>query len=254
MPLTLPPEYIAAPQCLQNKIILVTGAGDGIGRAAALSYAQHGATVILLGRTVEKLEAVYDEIEAAAYPQAAIYPLHLRGAVMKDYEELANTIEREFGRLDGLLHNAGVLGQRRTLAQTTVDSWDEVLHVNLSAPFMMTQALLPMLAAAENASIILTSSSVGRKGRAFWGAYAISKFGTEGMMQILADEEFDLNNTRVNSINPGATQTVMRRTAYPGENPQDNPLPEVIMPLYLYLMSDDSKAVNGQQFDAQPKA
>ena len=254
MPLSLPPEYIAAPQCLQNKIILVTGAGDGIGRAAALSYAQHGATVILLGRTVEKLEAVYDEIEAAAYPQAAIYPLHLRGAVMKDYEELANTIEREFGRLDGLLHNAGVLGQRRTLAQTTVDSWDEVLHVNLSAPFMMTQALLPMLAAAENASIILTSSSVGRKGRAFWGAYAISKFGNEGMMQILADEEFDLNNTRVNSINPGATQTVMRRTAYPGENPQDNPLPEVIMPLYLYLMSDDSKAVNGQQFDAQPKA
>jgi|TARA_R110000772_G_scaffold39329_1_gene92563 NAD(P)-dependent dehydrogenase (short-subunit alcohol dehydrogenase family) len=254
VPLSLPPEYIAAPQCLQNKIILVTGAGDGIGRAAALSYAQHGATVILLGRTVEKLEAVYDEIEAAAYPQAAIYPLHLRGAVMKDYEELANTIEREFGRLDGLLHNAGVLGQRRTLAQTTVDSWDEVLHVNLSAPFMMTQALLPMLAAAENASIILTSSSVGRKGRAFWGAYAISKFGTEGMMQILADEEFDLNNTRVNSINPGATQTVMRRTAYPGENPQDNPLPEVIMPLYLYLMSDDSKAVNGQQFDAQPKA
>ena len=253
MPLTLPPDFIAEPQCLLGKIILVTGAGDGIGRAAALSYAQHGATVILLGRTVDKLEAVYDEIEAAGYPQAAIYPVHLRGAAMKDYEELANTIEREFGHLDGVLHNAGVLGQRRTLAQTTVDSWDEVLHVNLTAPFMMTQALLPMLAAAENASIILTSSSVGRKGRAFWGAYAVSKFGTEGMMQILADEEFELNNTRVNSINPGATQTVMRRTAYPGENPQDNPLPEVIMPLYLYLMSDASAAVNGQQFDAQTK-
>lgn len=253
MPLMLPPDFVAAPQCLENKVILVTGAGDGIGRAAALSYAQHGATVILLGRTIEKLEAVYDEIEAAGYPQAAIYPVHLRGAAMKDYEELANTIEREFGRLDGLLHNAGVLGQRRTLAQTTVDSWDEVLHVNLTAPFMMTQALLPMLAAAENASIILTSSSVGRKGRAFWGAYAVSKFGLEGMMQILAEEEFELNNIRVNSINPGATQTVMRRTAYPGENPQNNPLPEVIMPLYLYLMSDASKTVNGQQFDAQSK-
>lgn len=253
MPLTLPPDFIAEPQCLLGKIILVTGAGDGIGRAAALSYAQHGATVILLGRTVDKLEAVYDEIEAAGYPQAAIYPVHLRGAAMKDYEELANTIEREFGHLDGVLHNAGVLGQRRTLAQTTVDSWDEVLHVNLTAPFMMTQALLPMLAAAESASIILTSSSVGRKGRAFWGAYAVSKFGTEGMMQILADEEFELNNTRVNSINPGATQTVMRRTAYPGENPQDNPLPDVIMPLYLYLMSDASAVVNGQQFDAQTK-
>ncbi|CAA0078242.1 putative oxidoreductase YciK [Zhongshania aliphaticivorans] len=253
MPLTLPQDFTATPQCLAGKVILVTGAGDGIGRAAALSYAQHGATVILLGRTIDKLEAVYDEIEAAKLPQAAIYPMHLRGAAMKDYEDLANTIEKEFGHLDGLLHNAGVLGERRTLAQTSVDSWDEVLQVNLSAPFMMTQALLPLLAAAKNASVIFTSSSVGRKGRAFWGAYAISKFGTEGMMQVLADEEFALNQTRVNSINPGATQTVMRRTAYPGENPQDNPLPEAIMPLYLYLMSDDSNAVNGQQFDAQAK-
>ena len=253
MPLSLPSEFIAAPQCLAGKTILVTGAGDGIGRAASLSFAEHGATVILLGRTVEKLESVYDEIEAAGYPQAAIYPVHLRGAVMKDYEELANTIEREFGHLDGLLHNAGILGQRRTLAQTTVDSWDDVLHVNITAAFMMTQALLPMLAAADSASIVLTSSSVGRKGRAFWGAYAVSKFATEGFMQVLADEEFELNNTRVNTINPGATQTVMRRTAYPGENPQDNPLPEAIMPLYLYLMSDASCKVNGQQFDAQPK-
>jgi len=253
VPLSLPSDFTAAPQCLAGKTILITGAGDGIGRAAALSFAEHGATVILLGRTVEKLEAVYDEIEAAGYPQAAIYPMHLRGAVMKDYEELANTIEREFGRLDGLLHNAGILGQRRTLAQTTVDSWDDVLHVNITAAFMMTQALLPMLAAADSASIVLSSSSVGRKGRAFWGAYAVSKFATEGFMQVLADEEFELNNTRVNTINPGATQTVMRRTAYPGENPQDNPLPEAIMPLYLYLMSDASRAVNGQQFDAQPK-
>jgi NAD(P)-dependent dehydrogenase (short-subunit alcohol dehydrogenase family) len=253
VPLSLPSDFIAAPQCLAGKTILVTGAGDGIGRAAALSFAEHGATVILLGRTVEKLEAVYDEIEAAGYPQAAIYPVHLRGAVMKDYEELANTIEREFGHLDGLLHNAGILGQRRTLAQTTVDSWDDVLHVNITAAFMMTQALLPMLAAANSASIVLTSSSVGRKGRAFWGAYAVSKFATEGFMQVLADEEFELNNTRVNTINPGATQTVMRRTAYPGENPQDNPLPDAIMPLYLYLMSDASAKVNGQQFDAQPK-
>lgn len=253
MPLTLPEDFHAPDDCLQDKVILVTGAGDGIGRAAALSFANHGATVVLLGRTIEKLETVYDEIEAAGNPQAAIYPMHLRGASQHDYEELAATIEREFGRLDGLLHNASVLGQRRTLAQTTQDSWDEVLHVNLSAQFMMTQALLPMLAAAEHGSLVFTSSSVGRKGRAFWGAYSVSKFGTEAMMQILAEEEFELNGTRVNSINPGATNTTMRRTAYPGENPADNPEPEVIMPLYLYLMSDASRQVNGQQFDAQPK-
>lgn len=250
---TLPPDFVAGDNCLQEKTILVTGAGDGIGRAAAISFAAHGANVILLGRTVGKLEAVYDEIEAAGYPLAAIYPLHLRGAVLSDYEQLAITIEREFGKLDGLLHNASVLGQRRTLAQTTVDSWEEVLQVNLTAPFMMTQALLPVMAAAGTASLVLTSSSVGRKGRAYWGAYSVSKFGTEAMMQILADEEFELNGIRVNSINPGATNTAMRRLAYPGENPASNPAPADIMPLYLYLMSDASAAVNGRQFDAQPK-
>ncbi len=253
MPLTLPADFHAAADCLKDKIILVTGAGDGIGRAAALSFAKHGATVILLGRTTEKLEAVYDEIENAGYPQAAIYPLHLRGAAAHDYQELAATIEREFGRLDGLLHNASVLGERRSLAQTTVDSWDEVMQVNVTAQFLMTQALLPMLAAAEHGSLLLTSSSVGRQGRAFWGAYSVSKFATEAMMQILADEEFELNGTRVNSINPGATNTAMRRSAYPGENPSSNPNPEAIMPLYLYLMSDASRSINGQQFDAQPK-
>lgn len=253
MPQRLPVNFTADAECLKDKVILVTGAGDGIGRAAALSFAKHGATIILLGRTIEKLEAVYDEIEAMSAPQAAIYPMHLRGAAAHDYQELADTIEREFGRLDGLLHNASILGQRRSLAQTTLDSWEEVMQVNVNAQFMMTQALLPVLAASKNGSLVFTSSSVGRKGRAFWGAYSVSKFATEAMMQILADEEYDLNGTRVNSINPGATNTEMRRSAYPGENPTDNPSPEAIMPLYLYLMSDDSLEVNGQQFDAQPK-
>ncbi len=250
---TLPENYQAEENCLKGKIILVTGAGDGIGRAAALSFAEHGATVILLGRTIEKLEAVYDEIEAKGFPQAAIYPMHLRGATAHDYQELANTLDGEFGQLDGLLHNAAVLGQRRSLAQTTLDSWEEVMQVNVNAPFMMTQALTPLLAKADTASVVFTSSSVGRKGRAFWGAYAVSKFANEGMMEVLADEEYQLNQIRVNSINPGATNTNMRRSAYPGENPSVNPEADKIMPLYLYLMSQDSLTVNGQQFDAQPK-
>ncbi|WP_022959743.1 YciK family oxidoreductase [Spongiibacter tropicus] len=253
MPQRLPADFHANPDCLKNKVILVTGAGDGIGRAAAISFARHGATVILLGRTTEKLEAVYDEIVAAGDPEPAIFPMNMQGASQADYEQLAEALENAFGKLDGLLHNASLLGQRRTLAQTTLDSWQDVLQVNVTGAFLMTQALLPLLAAADGASLVFTSSSVGRKGRAFWGAYSVSKFATEAMMDIFADEEFELNKVRVNSINPGATNTVMRRTAYPGEDPGSNPDPEAIMPLYLYLMSDVSKAVNGQQFDAQPK-
>ncbi len=250
---TAPADYQPHNDLLRDRVILVTGAGDGIGRAAAMSYAAHGATVVLLGKTIEKLEAVYDAIEAAGGPQPAIYPLHLGGAVMKDYNDLHDTLGKEFGRLDGLLHNAGLLGQRRDIAQTTVESWEEVLQVNVNAEFMMTKALLPLLEKSEDASLIFTSSSVGRKGRAFWGAYAVSKFATEGLMQVLADELENTSNVRVNSLNPGATNTSMRRSAYPAEEPGSNPEPEAIMATYLYLMGPDSKGVTGQQFDAQPK-
>ncbi len=250
---TAPADYQPHSDLLRDRVILVTGAGDGIGRAAAMSYAAHGATVVLLGKTIEKLEAVYDAIEAAGGPQPAIYPLHLGGAVMKDYNDLHDTLEKEFGRLDGLLHNAGLLGQRRDIAQTTVESWEEVLQVNVNAEFMMTKALLPLLLKSDDASLIFTSSSVGRKGRAFWGAYAVSKFATEGLMQVLADELENTSNVRVNSLNPGATNTSMRRSAYPAEEPGSNPEPEAIMATYLYLMGPDSKGVTGQQFDAQPK-
>ncbi|HCS27697.1 MAG TPA: YciK family oxidoreductase [Spongiibacteraceae bacterium] len=250
---SLPDHFQAATNCLQGKTILVTGAGDGIGRAAALSYARHGATVILLGKTIAKLEAVYDEIEAAGYPQAAIYPMHLGGAVMKDFDDLHDTVEREFGSLHGLLHNASILGERRSVAQTSIESWNEVMQINLNSNFMLTKALLPLLAIPETASLIFTSSSVGRTGRAFWGAYAVSKFATEGLVQVLADELTNTSNIRVNSLNPGATNTAMRRTAYLAEDPKTNPEPEQIMPLYLYLMSDDSKDHTGLQWNAQVK-
>ncbi|RTE65137.1 YciK family oxidoreductase [Amphritea opalescens] len=244
-------DYQAPEDLLQGKIILVTGAGDGIGRAAALSYAAHGATVILLGRTEEKLNAVYDEIDAAGYPQAAIIPLNLETATETGFDRLAAMLEEEFGRIDGILHNASLLGLRTPIESYDPIVWQQVMQVNVTSAFMLTQALLSLTNDSEDASIIFTSSGVGRKGKAFWGAYAVSKFATEGLMQVLADELEHNQNIRVNTINPGATRTNMRVNAYPAENPENNPTPEEIMPLYLYLMGRDSRTVTGQSMNAQ---
>ncbi|MFT5690825.1 MAG: NAD(P)-dependent dehydrogenase (short-subunit alcohol dehydrogenase family) [Oceanicoccus sp.] len=245
--------YNCPENLLKGRTIVVTGAGDGIGRCAALTFAKYGATIVLVGKTTKKLESVYDEIEKLGYPQAAIYPLHLGGAVMKDYIDMRTSLENAFGHIDGILHNASVLGDRKPIAQTDSDEWLEVMHINVHAQFMMTQALLPLLEKSLDASIVFTSSSVGRKGRAYWGPYAVSKFATEGLMQTLADELANTSNIRVNAINPGATDTAMRRTAFPAENPTNNPQPIQIMPTYLYLMGIDSKGVNGQSLDAQTK-
>lgn len=244
-------DYQARPDLLKDRIILVTGAGDGIGAAAAKACAAHGATVILLGRTTRKLEKVYDEIEAAGHPTPAIYPMNLEGAAPKDYADMAETIENEFGRLDGLLHNASLLGTLTPLGQYNLEQWGKVMQVNLNAPYLMTCACLELLKKSDDASLVFTSSSVGRKGRAYWGAYGISKAATENMMQIWADELENNTSIRVNSINPGATRTAMRAKAYPGEDPSSNPYPAEIMNAYLYLLGPDSKGVTGQQFDAQ---
>lgn len=244
-------HYQATPDLLKDRIILVTGAGDGIGAAAAKSFAAHGATVILLGRTIRKLENTYDAIEEAGNPQPAIYPMNLEGASPKDYEDLSDTIANEFGRLDGLLHNAALLGTLTPLGQYDIEQWSKVMQVNLNAPYLLTRAVLDLLKESEDASVLFTTSSVGRKGRAYWGAYGISKAANENMMQIWADELESNTSIRVNSINPGAVRTRMRATAYPGEKPEINPKPEDIMAAYLYLMGPDSKGVTGQQFDAQ---
>lgn len=244
-------EYSARPDLLKGRIILVTGAGRGIGEAAAKAYAAHGATVLLLGKNEEHLDRVYDEIEAAGHPQPAVIPFNLETALPHQYDELAAMVEREFGRLDGLLHNAAIVGPRTPVEQLSGDHFMRVMQVNVNAAFMLTSTLLPLLRLSEDASVIFTSSSVGRKGRAYWGAYAVSKFATEGMMQVLADELDGEENLRCNTINPGATRTDMRAKAYPGENPSVNPLPEAIMPLYLYLMGPDSRGVNGQALNAQ---
>ena len=241
-------EYAPATTLLQNRIVAVTGAGDGIGKTVAKTYAEYGATVILIGRTSSKLESVYDEIEAAGLPQAAIYTIDFNSAVEKNYQDMAEAFDQEFGHLDGIVYNAAILGQRTSLRNYSVDTWQSVFQVNVTAPFTMTKVLLPLLQKSDNASLIFTGSTVAYNGRAYWGAYAASKAAIENVMQILADELDETSTIRSNSINPGATRTSMRSAAYPGENPNTVKLPEQLMPLYLYLMGTDSIGSNGQQF------
>lgn len=243
-------DYSITPQTLANKTILITGAGAGIGRQAALTYAELGATVILLGKTVAKLEAVYDEILAKGYPEPAIVPLDLKGSTKQNYIDLAATIANQFGQLDGALLNASMLGELTPFNQIHEQIWQDVMQVNVNAQFLLAQALIPVLLKADNASLIFTSSGVGNKGKAYWGAYSVSKFATEGMMQVIADE-YENSTLRINAINPGATNTNMRSSAYPAENKETIASPIDIMPLYVYLMADDSKAVNGQRLNAQ---
>ncbi len=246
-----PRHYAPADDLLKDRVILVTGAGSGIGRAAALAFARHGAAVGLLGRTLSKLESVYDEIVSADLPEPFIARMNLLKAQGPDYQQLADSIDDAYGRLDGLLHNAGLLGPMSPIEHHDVGVWSEVMHVNLTVPFVMTQVLLPLLQQSEDASVLFTSSGVGRKGRAYWGSYAVSKFGIEGLSQVLADETETEGRIRVNCVNPGRTRTSMRAAAYPGEDPATLPAPEEILAPYLYLLGPDSRGVTGQSFDAQ---
>lgn len=244
-------DYQAPPELLKDKVILVTGATSGIGRAAALSYAKHGATVILHGRQVDKLEALYDEIEAAGYTQAAITPLDLETAGENQYQELADSIFQEFGRLDGLLNNAAVLGNLIPIQQYPLATWNQVIQINLNAQFALCRYCLPLLQEARQGSIIFTSSSAGRQAYAYWGAYTVSKAAIESLAQVMFLELENTSKIRVNTVNPGATASKMRKKAFPAENPEKLPQPEDIMPVFLYLMGDDSLHENGRQFNAQ---
>lgn len=248
---TDPRRYVAPQDLLTDRVILVTGATAGIGRAAALACARHGATVALLGRNLHKLEEVYDDIESAGYPTPTLAVMDLATAQGPDFFKLADEIDAQFGRLDGLLHNAGILGQMAPIEHYDVAVWANVLHVNLTVPFVLTQVLLPVLKKSSDASVLFTSSGVGRTGRAFWGGYAVSKFGVEGLSQVLADETSQGDRLRVNCINPGRTRTAMRASAYPGEDPATLPQPDDILAAYLYLLGPDSHGVTGRSFDAQ---
>ena len=243
--------YSYGDDLLADRIILITGASDGIGRALALECARVGARVILHGRNVKKLEKVYDEIEAiegSRRPSIAV--MDFATAESATYTSLADSLTEDFGRLDGIVHNASMLGARQSIEQYDVAMWQKVLHVNLTATFALTQVLLPLVKEAENPSIIFTSSGVGNVGKPFWGAYSVSKFGTESLSQILAAEH-EHSDLRVNCINPGPVRTSMRLSAYPAEDRSKVTAPEDMLNAYLYLLGPDSIGVTGQRLDAQ---
>jgi len=243
-------DYQAPQDLLNDKVILITGAGDGIGKEAALAYAGHGATVVLLGKTTSKLEQVYDEIINMGAPEPGIAAMDLALTTSDDIRQLADTLETRYGRLDGLLHNAAVLGTRIPAEHYDIDKWMAVMQVNFNAVFSLTRLLLPLLRQSKAASLLFTSSSVGAKPRAYWGPYAVSKYAVEGLAKLLAEELENTSYIRVNIINPGATRTRMRATAFPNENPAEVKSTQTLMPLYLYLMGDDSIGNNGETFNA----
>lgn len=240
-----------AANLLAGRVIAVTGAGDGIGRAVALDAAAHGAQVILIGRTSRKLEAVRSDIVALHGERALIAVLDLEKALAADYDQLADAIASQYGRLDGLVHCAGILGTLTPIEQYDVPTWCKVMHVNVTAAFVLTQVLLPLLRQSPSASVLFTSSGVGRTGRAYWGAYSVSKFAIEGLSQVLAAETSGNTNVRVNVVNPGAVRTLMRRQAFPSEKLESLTLPAAVTPTYLWLLGPDSLGITGESLDAQ---
>jgi NAD(P)-dependent dehydrogenase (short-subunit alcohol dehydrogenase family) len=244
-------NHVAAPDELAGRVIAITGASSGIGRAVALACARYGANVILIGRNARKLEAVHTEIETAGGPEPIIALLDLEKAIAKDYDQLADAVMERYGRLDGLLHNAGLLGTLSPIEHYDVPTWCRVMHVNVTAAFALTQVLLPALKRSADASVIFTASGVGRRARAYWGAYAASKFALEGFSQVLSSELEGITAIRVNTLNPGKVRTMMRRTAYPAEDINTLPLPEMVTGPYITLLGPATRGVTGQQFDCQ---
>ena len=244
-------SYLPAENLLADRVILVTGASGSIGGALAQACARLGARVILSGRSVKKLEKVYDSIVAQGGPRPSIAPIDFEKADAAAYDALAEAIGGEFGRLDGLAHVGGILGDRSPIAHYDVPTWLKVMHVNVNAPFILTKILLPLLGKSTDASIVFTTSGVSIKGRAYWGAYAVSKFANEGMMQVLADELATESPIRSNSVNPGAVRSPMRAKAYPAEDAAKLTRPEAVLAPFLYLLGPDSRGVTGHRFDAQ---
>ena len=242
----LPVNYKVKEGELEGKVILVTGANRGFGLAITMDLAKAGATVIMLGRDLGSLEYAYDAVVDAGYKEPILYPLDLEGATPENYQELQDNILDQFKKLDGLIHNAAILGTQMPIDQYDIKLWYSTLQINLSAPFMLTQFLIPALMKSDDARILFLSSTVGRKARAYWGAYSVSKFGIEGFAKTLS-EELEKTQITVNTINPGKIRTEMRRTAYPAEDASTVPRPEEKSSVIVYLLSNEGSKINGEQ-------
>lgn len=244
--MTIPSNYAPAHDALKDRVILVTGAGDGLGRVAALACARHGATVVLLGRTVSKLEATYDAIRAAGGADPAIYPLNLAGASWNDYLELAATLERELGALHGILHCAAHFKEFTSLSSVDPKDWIESLQVNLTAPFVLTRACLALMEKTSHASVVFLADTASRNSKPYQGAYGISKRALEGLMHNWAAELPASCGVRINSFYPGPLRTGLRRRGFPGEAAEQAPLPQSATNALLWLLCDQSRAFSGQ--------
>jgi len=231
---------------LKGKVILVTGANRGFGLAITKDLAKAGATVIMLGRDLGSLEYAYDAVVDAGLKEPILYPLDLEGATPEQYQELQDNVEHQFGHLDGLIHNAAILGTMMPIEQYDIKLWYSTIQINLSAPFMLTQFLIPLLNKADDARVLFISAEQGREAKAYWGAYGASKYAIEGFAKTLS-EELEKTNIKVNTLDPGKMQTELRRAAYPAEDASNNPLPSDKSPAIVGLMAVNGESLQGQQ-------